>query len=117
MQSLDRMDESEDRNAAFERRLDNALTAAPRVSISPEFACRVSVLVPARPAVQVHSHGYARRSILVCAACLLIVLLLLAPHAVSGATLFSALEWIFCAQLSLLALFSVSRWSPWRLRG
>ena len=109
------MDEMEDR--AFERRLDEALTAAPDVSISPEFAKRIAALVPAGPGVIVHSPGYARRSVLLCAVGLLIVLLLLAPRAVGGVTLFSALEWIFCAQLSLLALFSASPWSPWRLRG
>ena len=115
MQGLDRMDEMEDH--AFERRLDDALASAPEVSISPEFAQKIAALVPAVPGVVVHSPGYARRSVLICAVGLLIVLLLLAPRAVGGVTLFSALEWIFCAQLSLLALFSASPWSPWHLRG
>ncbi len=117
VQSVNGIDETGDRDDAFERRLDGALAAAPLVSISPEFARRIAAQVPSQLVVPVRSPGYARRSAIVCAAGLLIVVLLLAPRAVSGATLFSAIEWIFCAQLSLLALFSISSWSPWRLRG
>ena len=111
------MNEAVDRDEAFESRLDEALSTAPEVSLSPEFARRVAGLAPARPAVLVRDTGYARRSVLICTAVMLVALLLLAPRALGGTTLFSALEWILCAQLSLLALFSVSPWSPWRLRG
>ncbi len=106
---------------AFERRLDQALAEVASPSIPPEFAARVAALVPARqrglPAGEQGlpaQPAYGRYAVVLCAAALLVALLLLAPHVRPGSIFAIALEWILCAQLSLLALYIALPGSPWR---
>lgn len=117
MQSLDQFREPQDPQDAFERRLEDALATPPEVAIPPDFAERLAAMVPTRPVVRVSGTLYARRSMVLSTLLLLAALLLLAWRPSGGVTLLTMVEWIFCAQLSLVALLSVSPWSPWRSRG
>ncbi len=117
VQSLDQYHATQDRDDAFEQRLDDALATGPELTVPADFAARLAALVPARPMLQVSSTAYARRSVVISTAVLLAMLLLLAPHAASGTTLPTLIEWIVCAQLSLVGLLTISPWSPWRFRG
>ena len=98
----------------FEDRLDEALDTAPSVLIPEGFAARVAGLVPPSMPVPKLRQAYSRSSILAGAVVLMLAILVLAPHAVAGATFAITLEWILCAQLSLLALYVALPGSAWR---
>ncbi len=101
-------------DAAFERRLDQALATAPQPPVPADFAARMAALVPARESSLPQKAAYARISIILSAVALFVALLLIAPHASTGSTFAIALEWILCAQLSLLALYVALPGSSWR---
>ena len=99
----------------MDERLDRALERLPPDVVIPhDFAARMAALVPARRELPASRLTYGRVSVIVCAVALLAGLLLLAPHA-SGWNFATAIEWILCAQLSLLALFFAWPGSPFRL--
>lgn len=112
MQDLN-LDINPEENEAFERRLDQALAAAPQPAIPQEFAARIAALVPAPKPLPERTFAYARNSIIFSAVVVLIALLLLAPHATVESTHAMALEWILSAELSLLALSFVLPGSLW----
>lgn len=98
----------------FESRLDQALATTPQPRISPEFAARVAALVPGSRPIPTWKFAYARNSIILSGVALFVALLLLAPHATPGSTYAIALEWILCAELSVLALYVALPGSPLR---
>lgn len=109
------MQGTSERDERLERRLDDALAAPPVFEIPADFAARVAGLVPAQQEVAIARPSFGRSTVLVCAAVLLIALLVVAPHATGKSVFATGIEWILCAQLSLLGLwFALSR-SPWRL--
>ncbi len=104
-----------ERDDELERRIDESLAQAPVLTIPADFAARVAALVPAQQEVAIARPTFGRNTVLVCAAVLLIALLIVAPHATGKSVFATGIEWILCAQLSLLGLwFALSR-SPWRL--
>lgn len=104
MQDLSFNPDPQVHDAAFERRLDQALATASSPQIPPEFAARVAAIVPASKPVETAGFAYARNSMILSAVTLFVALLLLAPHTSGGSTHAIAFEWILCVELSLLAL-------------
>lgn len=105
MQDLSFNSDPQTPDEAFESRVDQALATAPQLRIPPEFAARVAALVPASRPIPTWRFAYARNSIILSGVALLLALLFLAPHAIAGSTYAIALEWILCAELSVLALY------------
>jgi hypothetical protein len=85
-----------------------ALQSAPRMDIPSGFAARVAGQLPALP-VAVSRGRYGNRTALACLPALIALMLLCAPMAKGASLFWISLEWIFCLQLGVLAVWLAAR--------
>ena len=91
--------------ASLDARILLALETAPRPRIPAGFAARVARQLPPRPTVVLTPERYGR---LAAAACLVVLLVLMFAfaHRATGTSLYwTSIEWIFCAQFVILAVW------------
>jgi hypothetical protein len=103
--------EAEER--ALDLRVIAALERTPEVSVSPDFAARVALKVPARRSVAVTPSRWGRLTMWASLAVLLVAMVLVAGKGGGRTALGSAVEWTLCAQfLGLAVWLGVRRWTP-----
>ena len=85
---------------ALEMRISRALEAPPAVQIPDDFAARLAARLPARlsPTTPPATY-YAKHVSMVCAALLLLGVVVLAPHTAGGSAVWLTLQCLLCAQL------------------
>jgi hypothetical protein len=92
-------------SASLDARILFALKTAPRPQIPAGFAARVARQLPPRPAVVLTPERYGRLAAAGCLVVLLALMLVFAHRATGTSLYWSAIEWIFCAQFVLLAVW------------
>jgi len=92
----------------LETRITLALETAPKPEIPPDFAARVAAQVPAIRPVTLTPHGYGRNAALICL-CVLLGLIFVFAHRADASPLWASMEWIFCTQFALVAVWLAVR--------
>ncbi len=88
-------------------RVISALETVPRIEIPSGFAARVAGQAPVLPAVS--TGGYGNRAAVACLLALIGLMLACAFKVTGNSVFWTSLEWIFCAQFGLLAVWLVVR--------
>ena len=104
----DRMNEPAEA-VLLEASIRRALETPPRVTIPEGFATRVASQVPPLPALVLTPQRYGPRVAAVCLAALMALMLAFAHRATGNSFYWLSLEWIFCLQFVLLAVWIVAR--------
>lgn len=89
-------------------RIISVLESAPLVRIPSGFAARVAGNVPALP-VAAPLGRYGDRAAVACLMALIALMLACAPMMKGASVFWTSLEWIFCVQFGLLAVWLVAR--------
>jgi len=95
--------------SSLEARIILALETAPQPDIAPDFAARVAGQLPPLPLASLTPGRYGYRAAILCLVVLLGLLLTFAHRAAGPSLLWISIEWIFCAQFALLAVWLVAR--------
>jgi len=95
----------------LEARITLALETAPRVSIPSGFAARVARQLPPLTPVKLTPRRYGRNVAAACMAMLLPLIFFFANRATGTSLLWSSIEWIFCIQFALVAVWLAFRHS------
>jgi hypothetical protein len=98
-------------SASLDARILLALETAPRPKIPAGFAARVARQLPPRPTVVLTPERYGRLAAVACLAVLLALMLAFAHRATGTSLYWTSIEWIFCAQFVLLAVWLGARGS------
>jgi hypothetical protein len=88
----------------LEARITLALETAPRSDVPPDFATKVAKQVPPLKPVTLTPRGYGRHAAIGCMAVLL-ALIFICAYRVDTSLLWTSMEWIFCAQFALVAVW------------
>jgi hypothetical protein len=104
----DRMNEAAEA-VLLEARIRRALETSPRTTIPEGFAARVASQVPPLPQVVLTPQRYGQRAAAVSLAALMALMLAFAHRATGSSLYWLSLEWIFCLQFVLLAVWIVAR--------
>jgi hypothetical protein len=94
---------------SLDERILRALETAPRLEIPSDFAARVVRQLPPRPAAILSPARYGYRAAVACLVVLLAVILALARRATGTSIFWISIEWIFCAQFALVAVWLAFR--------
>ena len=94
---------------SLEARITLALETAPEVRIPDGFAASVARRAPPLVVPTVTATRYGRNVAIVCAAVLLGMMLIVARRLTTPSLLWTSVEWLLCAQFSLLAFWLVGR--------
>jgi hypothetical protein len=92
----------------IEKRITLALETAPRPEIPQDFATRVAAQMPPLTPVSLTPRGYGRNAAMICMGVLLALILVIA-HRAGASPLWTWMEWIFCAQFALVAVWLAVR--------
>jgi hypothetical protein len=95
--------------SAIEKRIVLALESRPRFEIPSGFAARVARQLPPRPLVVLTPTHYGYRAAVGCVLALLALMLVFAHRATGTSVLWISIEWTFCVQFVLLAIWLVAR--------
>jgi len=93
----------------LEARIILALEKAPQPYIRSDFAARVAGQVPLRDTPIPTPRRYGHNAAVVCLGVLLALMLAFAHRATGTSLLWISIEWIFCVQFALLAVWLVTR--------
>jgi hypothetical protein len=102
------MNPTDSESQLLETRITLALETAPRSEIPPDFAARVAAQMPPLTAVTLTPRGYGRNAAILCMAVLLALIFAFA-HRAAASPLWTSMEWIFCAQFALVAVWLAVR--------
>ena len=94
---------------ALDARIILALETAPEISVPSDFAARVAGQLPPLPTVTITPRRYGRNVAMVCMGLLLALILIFAHRATGTSLLWSSIEWIFCVQFALVAVWLAVR--------
>jgi hypothetical protein len=92
----------------LDARITLALETAPQLEIPPDFAARVAAQMPPLPQVSLRPRGYGRNAAMICMGVLLALIFVFA-HRAGASPLWTSMEWIFCAQFALVAVWLAVR--------
>jgi hypothetical protein len=92
----------------LETRITLALETAPKPHIPPDFAAKVAAQVPAITTVTLTPRGYGRNAAVLSLAVLIALIFAFANRA-GASPLWTSMEWIFCAQFALVAVWLAVR--------
>jgi hypothetical protein len=92
----------------LETRITLALEAPPQLLIPPDFAARVAAQMPPRTPVTLTPRGYGRNAAMICMGVLLALIFVFA-HRAGASPLWTSMEWVFCAQFALVAVWLAVR--------
>jgi len=92
----------------IEKRITLALETAPKPEIPPNFAASLAAQVPAIRPVTLTPHGYGRNAAVV-SMCVLLALIFAFAHRTGASPLWTSIEWIFCTQFALVAVWLAVR--------
>ncbi len=95
----------------LESRITLALETAPKPEIPSDFAARVAGQVPALTPVTLTPRGYGRNAAMICMGVLLALIFAFA-HRAGASPLWTSMEWIFCVQFALVAVWLAVRQRP-----
>jgi hypothetical protein len=95
--------------SALEKKIVLALEARPRLEIPVGFAARVAQQLPPRPVVVLTPTRYGYRAAVGCVLALMALMLVFAHRAAGTSVLWISIEWTFCVQFALLAIWLVAR--------
>jgi len=94
---------------ALETKITLALETAPEICIPSGFAARIASQLPPLASATVTPPRYGRNVAVVCMAMLLALILIFAHRATGTSLLWSSIEWIFCVQFALVAVWLAVR--------
>jgi hypothetical protein len=100
----------------FEEKITLALETAPRPEIPPDFAAKIAAQMPPLTPVTLTPRGYGRNAALISQAVLLALIVVFA-HRSGASPLWTSMEWIFCAQFALVAVWLAVRPARLHLSG
>ena len=92
----------------LDARITFALEAAPQPEIPLDFAARVAAQVPAIRPMTLTPRGYGRNAAMLSLAVLLALIFVFA-HRAGASPLWTTMEWIFCVQFALIAVWLAMR--------
>ncbi len=92
----------------LDARITLALETAPRPEIPLDFAARVAAQMPPLTPVTLTPRGYGRNAAILCMAVLLALIFVFA-HRAGASPLWTWMEWTFCAQFALVAVWLAVR--------
>ena len=92
----------------LDARITLALETPPRPEIPPGFAARVAAQMPPLTPVTLTPRGYGRNAALISLAVLLALIFVFA-HRAGASPLWTSMEWVFCAQFALVAVWLAVR--------
>ena len=99
---------SSDRQS-LEARITLALQTTPEISIPSDFAARVASQLPPLATASIRPRRYGRGVAMVCMGLLLALILVVARYATGTSLLWNSIEWIFCIQFALVAVWLTIR--------
>jgi hypothetical protein len=94
---------------SLDARIILALETVPRPEIPADFAARITGQLPSRAALVLTPGRYGQRAAAVCLVVLMVLMLAFARLATPGSLYWFSIEFIFCAQFVLLAVWLVVR--------
>ena len=94
---------------SLDARILRVLETAPRFEIPSDFAARVARQLPPQPAAILSPARYGYRAAVACLVVLLALILALARRATGTSIFWISIEWIFCAQFALVAVWLAVR--------
>jgi hypothetical protein len=92
----------------LDARITLALETAPQLEIPPDFATKVAAQVPPLKTMTLTPRGYGRNAAVICMAVLLALIFVFA-HRAFASPLWTWMEWTFCAQFALVAVWLAVR--------
>jgi len=92
----------------LEAKITLALETAPQLDVPPDFAARVAAQMPPLAPVTLTPRGYGRNAAIASLAVLLVLIFAFA-HRAGASPLWTSMEWIFCAQFALVAVWLAAR--------
>jgi len=92
----------------LDARITLALETAPQPEISPDFAARVAAPLPPLTLLTLTPRRYGRNAAMICM-CVLLALIFVFAHRAGVSPLWTSMEWIFCAQFALVAVWLAAR--------
>jgi hypothetical protein len=92
----------------LDARITLALETAPQLMIPQDFAAKVAAQMPPLKPVTLTPRGYGRNAALISLAVLLALIFAFA-HRTGASPLWTSVEWIFCAQFALVAVWLAVR--------
>ncbi len=92
----------------FDAKITLALETSPRLEIPPDFAAKVATQMPPLTPVTLTPRGYGRNAAMICM-CVLLALIFVFAHRAGASPLWTSMEWIFCAQFALVAVWLAVR--------
>lgn len=98
------MDPVDPESRLLDAKIALALETPPRLEIPPDFAARVAAQMPPLTQVTLTPRGYGRIAAMICMAVLLALIFVFA-HRAAASPLGTSMEWIFCAQFALVAVW------------
>ena len=102
------MNPTDSESKLLDARITLALETAPQPEIPPDFAARVAAQMPPLTPVTLTPRGYGRNAAILCMAVLLALIFVFA-HRAGASPLWTWMEWIFCAQFALVAVWLAVR--------
>ena len=102
------MNPTDSESQLIETRITLALETPPQLAIPPDFAARVAAQMPPLTPVTLTPRGYGRKAAILCMWVLLGLIFAFA-HRTAASPLWTSMEWIFCAQFALVAVWLAVR--------
>ncbi len=102
------MNPTDSESQLLDARITLALETPPRLAIPPDFAAKVAAQMPPLSQVSLTPRGYGRNAAMVCM-CVLLALIFVFAHSAGASPLWTSMEWIFCAQFALVAVWLAVR--------
>ncbi len=98
------MNPNDSESQRLDARITLALETGPRADVPPNFAARVAAQRPPLTALTLTPRGYGRNAAILCMAVLLALIFVFA-HLANASRLWTSMEWIFCVQFALVAVW------------
>jgi hypothetical protein len=92
----------------LDNRITLALETAPRPEVPLDFAARVAAKVPPLTPLTLTPRGYGRNAAII-GMCVLLALIFVFAHRAGASPLWTWMEWSFCAQFALVAVWLAVR--------
>jgi RNA polymerase sigma factor (sigma-70 family) len=102
------MNPTDSESKLLDARITLALETPPQLVIPPDFAARVAAQVPPLTPMMLTPRGYGRSAAMICMGVLLALIFAFA-HRAGASPLWTSMEWIFCAQFALVAVWLAVR--------
>jgi hypothetical protein len=102
------MNPTDSESQLLDARITLALETPPQPEIPPDFAAKVAAQMPPLSQVSLTPRGYGRNVAMICM-CVLLALIFVFAHRAGASPVWTSVEWIFCAQFALVAVWLAVR--------